>query len=76
MFNFDKFLLINRKKAQKCYCGSQNCRGVIGGENANILTDGSKIPRKGSREEVESESNSESEFDNIQDVRVILCVYC
>ncbi|KAJ6216886.1 hypothetical protein RDWZM_008043 [Blomia tropicalis] len=58
------------KKAQKCYCGSQNCRGVIGGENANILTDGSKIPRKGSREEVESESNSESEFDNIQDVRL------
>ena len=54
-----------RKVAQKCYCGSECCRGYIGGENANILTDGSKIPKKLDKKEEEEHESDEEEFEDI-----------
>lgn len=30
-------IAINSKEAQKCYCGSANCRGFIGGEKTQPL---------------------------------------
>ena len=58
------FRTLPSKKAQKCYCGTPSCRGFIGGENANILTDGSKIPKKKvgrKRKEVVAEVEQEEE---------------
>lgn len=63
---------MNSKKAQKCYCGSENCRGFIGGENANILTDGSKIPKNLDKEEEEYETDEE-EF--LEDAGVNFSIY-
>lgn len=61
------------KKAQKCYCEAANCRGYIGSrENANILTDGSKIPKKGSVKEDEDEEESEEEDEIPEDFMVCL----
>lgn len=41
---------LNRKEAQKCFCGSANCRGYLGGENrVSIRAAGGKMKKERSR---------------------------
>lgn len=40
----------NSKEAQKCFCGSANCRGYLGGENrVSIRAAGGKMKKERSR---------------------------
>lgn len=41
---------LHRKEAQKCFCGSANCRGYLGGENrVSIRAAGGKMKKERSR---------------------------
>lgn len=60
------FFLSYSKEAQKCYCGSANCRGYIGGEKTQPLkplnTD------KVSKKKKEETKKKDYEFNNVDTV--------
>lgn len=50
LFNCVLLLSPNSKEAQKCFCGSANCRGYLGGENrVSIRAAGGKMKKERSR---------------------------
>lgn len=50
LFNVILLLPTNSKEAQKCFCGSANCRGYLGGENrVSIRAAGGKMKKERSR---------------------------
>lgn len=50
LFNCLLLLYPNSKEAQKCFCGSANCRGYLGGENrVSIRAAGGKMKKERSR---------------------------
>lgn len=67
MENILIFCFICSKKAQKCFCETEKCCGYIGGKNANILTDGSKIPKKVSKSKQKKVQLSDDEVDEDED---------
>uniref|UniRef100_A0A8D0HAN0 [histone H3]-lysine(36) N-trimethyltransferase n=1 Tax=Sphenodon punctatus TaxID=8508 RepID=A0A8D0HAN0_SPHPU len=53
------------KEAQKCFCGSANCRGYLGGENrVSIRAAGGKMKKERSRKRFEVDGELEALLEN------------
>ena len=67
-------LLLNSKEAQKCYCGTEICRGFLGGTKRIQLQSNKKSATE--LEEEESERKKKELFEDRDTVSVFYLFFC